>query len=123
MENIYSIEEILKHCKSTDTLKFNDFCKYDNNILNYNALYDYLDVLIKNSVIVSLSDKEYYKYLYKPRLLSFDLYGDTEYFYIFLILNNITSDKEFDFRKLRVIKKNDLSRILSEIYSYEFHSK
>ena len=68
---------------------------------------------------VSLTDKEYYTYRFRPKLLANYLYGNGELYYIILWLNDIWSVKDFNFKKLKLISKTDLSEALSSINSSE----
>lgn len=65
------------------------------------------------AVDVSLTDEEYYKYRFKPKLLSFDIYGYTELFYIIDFLNGIYNIKDFDKKNLRLVPKDELYEFLS----------
>lgn len=120
INTIYSLKELLSYGKSNDTISFETLSIYDD-LYNYNCIYDYLDILMKSSVTVKLEDEECAKYKFRPRLLSYNIYGDPEYFYIILIINNITSSKEFDLenKKIKLIKKEILSEILSTIKNKE----
>lgn len=72
-----------------------------------NVMYDYIDELLDKSVIITLSDQEYRDYKYKPKLLSYKLYKTTDLSFAILIMNNLTSDKEFDLKKVRVVHPKD----------------
>ena len=48
-------------------------------VVNENSIADkYANELEENKHIVELTTKEYYKYRYNPKLLSYDIYGTTE---------------------------------------------
>ena len=104
-------------------LNYEDYCLHEKesflNIISYNILDDYLDELKLISKTVELSDTEYIKYLYKPRILAYDIYGDPELFFVILKLNNLCSSKEFNLKKLKLIPKNTLLEVLSLIYNSE----
>ena len=85
----------------------------------FNVVSDYLPELKKMSQSVSLTDKEYYTYRFRPKLLANYLYGNGELYYIILWLNDIWSVKDFNFKKLKLISKTDLSEALSSINSSE----
>lgn len=120
MKNFFSLKEFINNGKIDNSLSFDKFCKYDNKIINYNTLYDYIDILKYQSIPVILSDSEYLEYQYKPKLLSNKIYGSSEYYYIILIINDITSFREFDMKKINLIKSDILSNILSSIYTKEY---
>lgn len=120
----YSIETFInsKNNEQISYDKLSIFESVDDNIfLSYNILNDYYDELIDSSVYVKLTEEEYSLYKFKPKLLAYKIYGDPEMFFILLFLNNICSIKEFDFRRFRVLKSKDLSKILSSIYNSEYN--
>ena len=85
----------------------------------YNIISDYLQDLKKMCTTITLSDKEYYTYRFRPKLLANYLYGNGELYFIILMLNDIWSVKDFDKRTLKLISKSDLSNALSSINSSE----
>jgi hypothetical protein len=85
----------------------------------FNVLSDYINELKDMSKTVTLSDDEYNIYKYKPKLLSYYLYGNTELYFIILWINDIWSVKDFDFHTLKLIKNSDLSDALSRINASE----
>src|SRR5574344_2109562 len=60
-----------------------------------NIIDDYVDEIKDKSFDVTLSDKEYLKYKYRPKLLANDIYGNGEYYFIILAINGICNVKEF----------------------------
>lgn len=67
---------------------------------------------------IRLNDDEYYRYRYRPKLLSHQLYNTTDLAFILAKVNNIVSDKDFDFRVLKVVHP-DLIDQLFRIYQEE----
>ena len=118
----YTVEEFVQY-QGVSKLNYEDYCLHEKesflNIISYNILDDYLDELKLISKTIELSDTEYIKYLYKPRILAYDIYGDPELFFIILKLNNLCSSKEFNLKKLKLIPKDTLLEILSIIYNSE----
>ena len=118
----YTVEEFVQY-QGVSKLNYEDYCLHEKesflNIISYNILDDYLDELKLISKTVELSDTEYIKYLYKPRILAYDIYGDPELFFVILKLNNLCSSKEFNLKKLKLIPKNTLLEVLSLIYNSE----
>lgn len=121
INKIYSISELIKYGNSNDLISFESLNIYDKGKFNYNSIYDYIDILKKSSVNVKLTEEECLEYKFKPKLLSYKVYGDPEYFYIILIINNMTSVKDFtlDNTRIKLIKKDLLSEILSTISNIE----
>ena len=85
----------------------------------YNIISDYLQDLKKMCTTITFSDKEYYTYRFRPKLLANYLYGNGELYFIILMLNDMWSVKDFDKRTLKLISKSDLSDALSSINSSE----
>lgn len=85
----------------------------------YNIISDYLQDLKKMCTTITLSDKEYYTYRFRPKLLANYLYGNGELYFIILMLNDMWSVKDFDKRTLKLISKSDLSNALSSINASE----
>ena len=85
----------------------------------FNVVSDYMNDLKKMASEVTLTDTEYYTYRFKPKLLADYLYGNTELYFIILMLNDIWSVKDFDFRTIKLISKSDLIDALSKINASE----
>lgn len=88
-------------------------------VVNMFNLYEkYYELLLDYATIVVLTDEEYRKYRYNPRLLSKDLYGTPELHYMLLRLNYVYSIINFDFREVRVFRTN-INTLLNEIMVME----
>ena len=88
-------------------------------VINMFNLYEkYYELLLEYATIVVLTDEEYRKYRYNPRLLSKDLYGTPELHYMLLRLNYVYSIINFDFREVRVFRTN-ITTLLNEIMVME----
>lgn len=83
----------------------------------FNVIDDYLQELKNLSIIVEFSDDEYYKYIYKPKLLAHDIYKNPELFFVILAVNGICDVKEFDRRRIRLIRPSDLNEVMTYIYN------
>lgn len=120
IQDIISTGKELKICnrelslKSVMTNSANE--KYVVNISN--IFEKYYEILLDNTVIVVLTDEEYLKYRFKPKVLSYDLYGTKELHYMLLRLNYVYSVINFDFKELRVFNTNILN-LLNEIMILE----
>ena len=68
---------------------------------------------------VEMTDSEFNKYRFKPKLLAYDLYGSTELYFTILFLNGICSIKDFNRKNIRLIKKSDMILLLESIYNAE----
>lgn len=118
----YTIKEFIDF-QGVNKLEYENFCLHgkesEYDIIDYNIIDDYLPELKLISRQVELSDMEFLRYVYKPKLLAYDLYGYSELFFIILKLNNLCSVKDFNIKRLRLLPKNTLSEVLSLIYNSE----
>lgn len=107
---------------SYQTLSLVELINEDSHLIEfpaYNVLNDYYDELKDAAVVINLSDEEYFKYRFRPKLLAYDLYNNTELGFIVLILNELMSVKEFDLRQIKLISRSGLAAILTNIKSAE----
>lgn len=88
-------------------------------VVNFSNLYEkYYELLLENTVVLVLNEEEYKKYRFKPKLLSYELYGTTELHYMLLRLNHMYSVINFDLSEIRVFTRNIIS-LLNEIMIIE----
>lgn len=85
-----------------------------------NIIYDYMDEIMEKAVEIELSDMDYIKYKYKPKLLSYDIYDTTELFFVILAMNGMCNIKDFTKRKIKLLYKKDMYDVLNKIYSAEY---
>lgn len=64
---------------------------YDNIVLD-----KMLDVIRAGSKIRAFTDDELNKYRFRPKYLSLDIYGVTDYWWIIMAVNGMTNDSEFE---------------------------
>ena len=81
--------------------------------------YSILESSLTNSELVYAID--HVIYTYKPKLLSYDIYGSVEIYFVLLALNGKCNLKEFDLEEgwFYAVKPNDLSSIMTRIYNSE----
>lgn len=84
----------------------------------YNLYEKYYELLLEHTTLVTLSEEEYNRYRFKPKLLAKDLYGNQEIYYLLLRLNHIYSVINFDFTEMRVFNA-DITNLLNEIIVLE----
>lgn len=121
-----SIGEMINYGKSLtinqETLGFPVKIKtsfYDNIILNYDTMYsDYLEQLQDYLIDYTMSDQEYIKYKYQPKLFCYDKYGIMDVTYLLLRLNNMSSTLEFTKKKIKIFDEQ-LFEMLLEIQIME----
>lgn len=103
---------------------YSSFCYQEQNggikYVVKNVLDDYLYELKKLAINIELTNDEIVKYNYKPKLLSADIYGMTDFFYFILLLNGICNVKDFhDINPLKLIPSDSLGNYLSSITTNE----
>lgn len=103
---------------------YESFCYQEQNggfkFIVKNVLDDYMYELKKLSISIELNNDEIVKYNYKPKLLSADIYGMTDLYYIILLLNGVCNIKEFhDINPIRLIPADTLGDYLSSISTNE----
>lgn len=86
----------------------------------YNVIWDYQEDMIKDAYTTRLTDNEFQRYKYKPKLLAADLYGNPEVYYIILILNDMMEEGEFDSKIIKLLSRSDMQKYLTSIYNSEY---
>lgn len=130
-----SVEDFVQLGKSDDQTYHNfsimaQIIEENNNIKNVvkkttiyypenNIIYDYLKELKGSAVEIQLTDAEYLKYRYNPKLLAYEIYGSTEVYFVILALNGMCSFKDFNKKKIKLLFKQDMSDLLTSIYNAE----
>lgn len=118
----YTIEDFINSSNSSDiNYETTSLIQRINGytMISYNIFNDYIDELNDLAVYVTLTNEEYNKYLYRPKILAYDLYGSTELYFLILMLNNICNVKEFNFKRLKLLKVDDLQKFISAVYNSE----
>ena len=115
-----TIEEFISFKNDTE-ISYNNFSfrdKYDN--IEYsikNIIDDYIDELMELTIDVNMSENEYLKYRYKPKLLAEYVYGNPELDFIILRINGVCNMKEFDMKNIKLVKDDDLDEFLTAIFN------
>lgn len=91
------------------------------NYVVHSVLDDYLQDMQEKAIECTLSKTERDRYFLKPRILSSDIYGTTELYYIILRINNMWSPKQFtlDNNKIKMLTKDHMNDFLSAIMRVE----
>lgn len=84
-----------------------------------NVVEDYLEDIEDAYVEIELTDEDYRKYKYKPKILCYDIYGSPELYFIIMRINGIYSMKDFTKRKLRMLKPDAMMTLVRSIYAAE----
>lgn len=77
---------------------------------------DFLDAIV---VEMTLTDELYFRYRYRPKTLSNDLYGTTELWFTLLNLNGFRSIMEFQPKKLKYYDPDQFKIYINEIMVLE----
>ena len=116
----YTVEQFITF-KNEDSASYNNLSfrdKYDNIIYPIkNIIDDYSDELKELLVDVEMSEAEYLKYRYRPKLLANDIYGNPELDFLILTMNGICNMKEFNSRKIKLIKDDDLDEFITSVFN------
>lgn len=75
----------------------------------------YADELKALAIDITLTNEEYYKYRFRPKLLAYNIYNYSELFYIINFINGIYNIKDFNFRTVKLIPKTNLFSMLSYV--------
>lgn len=117
-----TVDEFIEASESM-SITYNSLCMSnllkdeDISITIFNVIDDYIDEILEYANPVALSREDYDKYSQAPKLLSYRMYGTTEFDFIIMRINGIYDPKDFTMRKLKLLNKVDLTTILSQIYN------
>ena len=99
-----------------DTINY-DYMNETIHYAAYNVISDYLDEIRDKCIQVKLSDAEMMKYIYRPKLLAYDIYKNQELAFLILIINDMYSIKQFTKNKLLLPRKNDMIEICKQLFN------
>lgn len=74
----------------------------------------YFDYILDTAITLELTNAEYMKYRYQPKLFCYETYGTTELWALLLKINHFTSITEFNTKKIKVFSGN-IFNVLNEI--------
>ena len=120
-----TLESFINYKNLDSNVYYKDLSIFEKSIdgksvlLSYNILNDYRKEIFDFVIPITLTDEEFQKYQYQPKKLAYDLYGSTEYYYMILFINSMTNIKEFNRRRINLMRAKDMSNVLSAIYSSE----
>lgn len=121
---MHTLEEFASTGKESTSL---DYYKTSilagDSIVHYsidNVVYDYIDELKELAEELTLTDEQFSKYKYDGVfLLAYHLYGNRELAFIILLINGIYDSKQFNKRKVKLIRKEILMNFLNQVYNAE----
>lgn len=122
-QNTTTIEEFIEAGRGITiqypTLSFTEVLQNGTHATILNVINDYMKEIKSASVMVELDKNQQFTYFYKPKLLCYDTYGNPELYFIILLMNDMADVKEFTKSKIRMLKKDHMSAILTNIYNAE----
>lgn len=128
VEETYTVEDFIELGKQIDDIQYSKFAilsKASTDIVNpilyaeHNVIYDYEEEFKKLALEVHMTDAEYEKYRFKPKLLAYDVYGSTEVYFAILFLNGTCNIKDFDRKVIKLLTKQNMIELLEAIYNAE----
>ena len=107
----YGVEELRVDAFHLKEVFFQDGMNHKIVVNGDNIADKYAVELEENKKTVEFTTKEYYKYRFNPKVLSYDLYGTTELWFFILMANEIYTISEFDFKKLKLYDASIISKL------------
>ena len=107
----YGVEELRVDAFHLQEVFFQDGMNHKIVVNGDNIADKYAIELEENKKTVEFTTKEYYKYRFNPKVLSYDLYGTTELWFFILMANEIYTISEFDFKKLKLFDASIISKL------------
>ena len=104
---------------SYPVLSFKEMLSNGTWVSVLNVITDYLPEIRNACVNVRLTTEQQWQYLYKPKLLCYDTYGNPELYYIILLINDMADVKEFSKPVIKMLQKSYMNQILTIIYNAE----
>ena len=84
----------------------------------YNVFSDYLDEIRDEYCLpVVLTDDQLIRYMYRPKLLCWDIYGNTELAFMILLINDMCNIKQFNRKKILMPRKDNMALIIKYIFN------
>jgi len=120
--------EEFRECQTTDDPSYANFSFKDEwyypylntNIMmtSYNVVSDYIDdIIIDFCYGYEMTDKEFLRYKYRPKLFAYDKYNCLELGYMILLLNDMYSFKQFTKKKIIAPNKIAMKAICERIFN------
>lgn len=120
-QNTWTIDQFIA-CQNNTTMSYHNLSFVDEHdgiaYDTYNVLGDYIDEIREEYCIrIKLSDLEFDKYKYRPKLLCYDIYGNTELYFILLAINDMCSVKEFNKQIIYMPTKDDMRTLTKYLFN------
>ena len=122
----YTVEDFIDAGRGVavtyDRYSYKELLPNGTEIAILNVINDYMRDFKDRAITVSLSDDEYRKWRYRPKLMCYDIYGNQELYWVIMLLNGMIDVKDFNLetRKLLLLTTSDMTSIMSAIYNAEY---
>lgn len=114
-----TLTELIREGKNNKYRKkdYSTFVKLGDNLLTVGGSFldKYWDFIESNKIRVRLDSDQFIKYKYRPKELSYDLYGTEELYVLLLKLNNISHEIQFTKKRIYIADKSTISSIINKI--------
>ena len=123
----YTVNQFIS-LKDSDSITYQKYSILNRSITNNkivysidNLLYNYMDEIMSKRKVCTFTKEEQVKYMYKPKLLAYDIYNSSESYFIILAMNGMCNAKEFDLAemKLNLLMPTDMANFMSQIANVE----
>lgn len=86
-----------------------------------NIIHKYIPDIKDSIQTVRIDEEDRLKYMYKPKLLTYDIYGATEMFFVLMAINGIHNIKDFSLSDytFKALHKSDMFTFVSRVYNAE----
>lgn len=131
LDKAYTLKQFVQ-LRSSNEITYSNFSIFSKSITNDNLIYgisnlfdEYMEFIKPYAKLLKLTDAEKLKYKYKPKLMAYDIYENTECDWILLSLNGMCNAKEFNLetKTLLAFTPTDLNSILTQILNGESEYK
>lgn len=123
----YTVNQFIS-LKDSDSITYQKYSVLNRSLTNDklvysidNVIYGYMDEIMAKKKICTFTKEEQLKYMYKPKLLAYDIYNSSESYFIILAMNGMCNAKEFDLAemKLNLLMPSDMASFMSQIANVE----
>ena len=119
-QNTATLDQFIS-CKSDTVMSYHNISfqdKIDNiNYDTYNIIGDYIEEIKSNSLLVNLTDEQFFRYKYRPKLLCYDIYNNGELAFIILAINDMYSVKQFCKKRIYMPNQDEMKTIVSQLFN------
>ena len=129
-QETYTIEQYIA-CQSDEVINYKNLSFVDKihypellrdfHYSAYNVVSDYIEEIQNDFCVkVTLTDKDMYKYKYRPKLLCDMLYNNGELYYLILLINDMYSVKQFTKSLIYLPRRTTMNQLCGYIYNSNY---